>query len=82
VTWCTWTSRKLSNIPDGGGHKVHGRAFGGRNKTAHRDPARPRKVSGRANLGHSYLHNAVDDYSRLAYTEILCDETTETATAF
>jgi hypothetical protein len=45
-------------------------------------PPGPRKVSGRANLGHSYLHNAVDDYSRLAYTEILCDETTETATAF
>ncbi|WP_190858622.1 integrase core domain-containing protein, partial [Actinomadura sp. RB99] len=28
------------------------------------------------------LHNAVDDHSRLAYTEILPDETKETATAF
>jgi transposase InsO family protein len=74
--------KKLGNIPDGGGHKVHGRAVGGRNSAAHRDPARPRKVGGRANLGYSYLHNAVDDHSRLAYTEILPDETKETAAAF
>ncbi|WP_410669435.1 IS481 family transposase [Amycolatopsis sp. cmx-4-68] len=74
--------KKLGNIPDGGGHKVHGRAVGGRNSAAHRDPARPRKVGGRANLGYSYLHNAVDDHSRLAYTELLPDETRETAAAF
>ncbi|MEV5721999.1 IS481 family transposase, partial [Amycolatopsis mediterranei] len=74
--------KKLGNIPDGGGHKVHGRAVGGRNSAAHRDPARPRKVGGRANLGYGYLHNAVDDHSRLAYTEILTDETKETAAAF
>jgi transposase InsO family protein len=74
--------KKLGNIPDGGGHKIHGRAVGGRNSAAHRDPARPRTVGGRANLGYSYLHNAVDDHSRLAYTEILPDETKETAAAF
>ena len=74
--------KKLGNIPDGGGHKVHGRTIGGRNSAAHRDPARPRKVGGRANLGYSYLHNAVDDHSRLAYTEIPADETKETAAAF
>jgi transposase InsO family protein len=74
--------KKLGNIPDGGGHRVHGRAVGGRNSAAHRDPARPRTVGGRANLGYSYLHNAVDDHSRLAYTEILPDETKETAAAF
>jgi hypothetical protein len=74
--------KKLGNIPDGGGHKVLGRAAGGHNSYAHRDPARPRKLSNRANLGYSYLHNAVDDHSRLTYTEILSDETKETAAAF
>jgi transposase InsO family protein len=74
--------KKLGNIPDGGGHKVHGRTVGGHNSSAHRDPGRPRTVGGRANLGYCYLHNAVDDHSRLAYTEILPDETQQTATAF
>ncbi|RJQ79998.1 IS481 family transposase [Pseudonocardiaceae bacterium YIM PH 21723] len=74
--------KKLGNIPDGGGHKVHGRALGGRNSSAHRDITRPRTRSNRPNLGYSYLHNAVDDHSRLAYTEILADETKETAAAF
>ncbi|PWK76417.1 transposase, partial [Lentzea atacamensis] len=74
--------KKLGNIPDGGGHKVHGRTIGTRNSSAHRDPARPRTIGNRANLGYSYLHNAVDDHSRLAYTEILADETKETAAAF
>jgi len=74
--------KKLGNIPDGGGHKTHGRTIGGRNSSAHRDPTRPRNVAGRPNLGYGYLHNAVDDHSRLAYTEILPDETKQTATAF
>ncbi len=74
--------KKLGNIPDGGGHKIHGRAAGGRNSSAHRDPDRPRTVGGRPNLGYGYLHNAVDDHSRLAYTEILPDETKQSAAAF
>jgi transposase InsO family protein len=74
--------KKLGNIPDGGGHRVHGRATGGRHSSAHRDPTRPRTAHGRPNLGYSYLHNAVDDHSRLAYTEILGDQTKETAAAF
>jgi transposase InsO family protein len=74
--------KKLGNIPDGGGHRAHGRAAGGRHSSAHRDPSRPRTVHGRPNLGYSYLHNAVDDHSRLAYSEILADETKETAAAF
>ncbi|MGW2515421.1 IS481 family transposase [Streptomyces scopuliridis] len=59
--------KKLGNIPDGGGHKVLGRAAGRRN---------------RAGAGMSFLHNAVDDHSRLAYSEILTDEKKETAVAF
>ena len=74
--------KKLGNIPDGGGWRIHGRAQGSRNSQAHRDPARPRKVHGRANLGYCYVHSAVDGYSRLAYSEALGDESAATALAF
>ncbi|WP_189719285.1 helix-turn-helix domain-containing protein, partial [Streptomyces chryseus] len=59
--------KKLGNIPDGGGHKVLGRQAG---------------RESRSNAGYSYLHTAVDDRSRLAYSEILTDEKKETATGF
>ncbi|GAA3367356.1 IS481-like element ISMsm9 family transposase [Streptomyces sannanensis] len=59
--------KKLGNIPDGGGHKTLGRQAG-------------RKT--RSGVGYSYLHNAVDDHSRLAYSEILGDEKKETAVGF
>jgi transposase InsO family protein len=59
--------KKLGNIPDGGGHKVLGRQAG-------------RKT--RSGAGYSYIHTAVDDHSRLAYSEILTDETKHTAAAF
>jgi len=73
--------KKLGNIPDGGGHRVLGRAAGNRNN--HASAPIPNNGSGpQAKLGYAYLHNAVDDHSRLAYTEILTDETKETATAF
>jgi transposase InsO family protein len=74
--------KKLGNIPDGGGHRVLDRAAGKRNRQAHRDPARARKISNQPNLGYACLHTAIDDHSRLAYTEILPDETRETAAAF
>ncbi|WP_345613709.1 IS481 family transposase, partial [Pseudonocardia adelaidensis] len=73
--------KKLGNIPDGGGHRVHGRAAGSPNST--RSVPIPNNSTGpRARLGYSYLHNAIDDHSRLAYTEILPDETKTTAAAF
>ncbi|WP_420079679.1 IS481 family transposase [Streptomyces sp. JL4002] len=59
--------KKLGNIPDGGGHKALGRQAG-------------RKT--RSGTGYSYIHTAVDDHSRLAYSEIHTDEKKETATAF
>ena len=59
--------KKLGNIPDGGGHKKLGRSQGRKN---------------RSGTGYAYLHNAVDDHSRLAYTEILADEKKETAAGF
>jgi transposase InsO family protein len=61
--------KKLGRIPDGGGHRVHGRAA-----------ARP--IKGRNMPGYAYLHHAIDDHSRLAYSEILTDERKETAAAF
>ncbi|PWJ24855.1 transposase IS481 family protein [Branchiibius hedensis] len=64
--------KKLGRIPDGGGHRVHGRAAGKAN-------SRATSSSGR---GYAYLHHAVDDHSRYAYSEILADEKKETATAF
>lgn len=74
--------KKLGRIPDGGGHRVHGRAQGRRNSSAHRESGRARKVHGRPNLGYAFLHHAVDDHSRYTYSEILADEKKETATAF
>ncbi|MGW7462532.1 leucine zipper domain-containing protein, partial [Streptomyces sp. NPDC054797] len=59
--------KKLGSIPDGGGHKVLGR------------PAGRKKKSG---AGYQYIHTAVDDHSRLAYSEIHADEKKETATGF
>lgn len=65
--------KKLGRIPDGGGHKMLGRFDGVRNKTGTKSNRRP---------GYMFLHNAVDDHSRLAYTEILGDEKKETAAGF
>jgi len=59
--------KKLGRIPDGGGWRVHGRA------------ARPHYKRG---TGYSFLHTALDDHSRLAYSELLADERKETAAAF
>ncbi len=61
--------KKLGRIPDGGGHRMLGRTLGNKNN----------KKQGR---GYSFLHHAVDGYSRLAYSEILTDERKETAAAF
>jgi transposase InsO family protein len=59
--------KKLGRIPEGGGWRIHGR------------PARPNRKRGQ---GYLFVHNAVDDHSRLAYSEILADERKETAAAF
>jgi len=67
--------KKLGKIPDGGGWRMLGRAQGKRNR--HRtDPGRHPRI------GYHFLHTAIDDYSRLAYSELLTDETKETAAAF
>jgi transposase InsO family protein len=60
--------KKLGRIPDGGGHKVLGRAVGKRDR--------------RRGMGYWFIHNAVDDCTRLAYSELLTDERKETAAGF
>jgi transposase InsO family protein len=70
--------KKLGNIPDGGGHRAAGRARGFRNK---RHTTTERKNRWPV-IGYGYLHTALDDHTRLAYTEILADERKDTAAAF
>lgn len=62
--------KKIGKIPDGGGWKAHGRQMG---RTAAKRKAR---------IGFDYVHSAVDDHSRLAYSEILPDEKGPTCAAF
>jgi transposase InsO family protein len=59
--------KKLGRIPDGGGWKVLGRQN------------RPNTHRG---SGYAFIHTAIDDHSRLAYSEILPDEQGATAAAF
>ncbi|MFF0494758.1 IS481 family transposase [Nocardia sp. NPDC004068] len=73
--------KKLGKIPAGGGWRMLGRTAGGRNAQAD-------KSSGRYNAyrqpirGYHFLHTALDDHSRVAYSEILGDETKDTAAGF
>ncbi|WP_055415904.1 IS481 family transposase, partial [Streptomyces pactum] len=59
--------KKLGRIPDGGGWRIHGRA------------ACPDR---RRTTGFDYIHSAVDDHSRLAYSEVHPDEKAATCAAF
>jgi transposase InsO family protein len=62
--------KKLGRIPPGGGWKARGLA------------ATVPEKSRRPKIGYDYVHAAVDDYSRLAYAEILPDEKGATAASF
>ncbi|MFI0213388.1 IS481 family transposase, partial [Streptomyces lydicus] len=70
--------KKLGNIPDGGGWRTVGRVAGAHNRQATTD----QRKSCKPVIGYSYIHSAVDDHSRLAYSEVLTDERKETAAAF
>src|ERR671932_2570928 len=58
--------KKLGRIPDGGGHRAHGRADGARGR----------------GIGYDYIHSAVDDRSRVAFSQLLPDENAMTAAGF
>ncbi|MGB9378096.1 MAG: IS481 family transposase [Mycobacteriales bacterium] len=62
--------KKIGKIPEGGGWRAHGRL-------ASRTWAQKR-----ARIGFDYVHSAVDDHSRLAYSEILPDEKGPTCAGF
>ena len=62
--------KKIGRIPDGGGWRAWGRQMG---STAAKKKQR---------IGYDYIHSAVDDHTRLAYSEIHADEQGTTAAGF
>jgi transposase-like protein len=60
--------KKLGRIPAGGGWRVHGKG---------KDRAK-----GHARVGYDFIHSAVDAKSRLAYSEVLSNETGVTSAGF
>jgi len=61
--------KKLGRIPDGGGWRALGRGLGDNRDRRH-------------GTGFDYVHSLVDDYSRLAYSEVLPDEKGTSCAAF
>jgi transposase len=73
--------KKLGRIPEGGGWRIHGRG----SKQDHRAGVarvRAARAGAASSRGYAYIHHAVDDHSRLAYSEIHTDERKETAIGF
>ncbi len=60
--------KKIAAIPNGGGWKMHGRG----NAPAVK----------RSSVGYRYIHTAIDDRTRVAYSEIHSDERSVTAAGF
>jgi len=67
--------KKLGRIARGAGHRVTGRRRG---NPSHTDAAGVR----RRLVGWEFVHIAIDDATRLAYAEVLADETTATVIGF
>ena len=60
--------KKIGRIPGGGGWRAHGRG----------NANNPRRTK----VGYAFVHSAVDDYSRVAYCEVLDDERAVSSIAF
>ena len=73
--------KKLGRIPDGGGWRTHGRGSA-QDRAAGSARDKAARTGAASSRGYSFLHHAIDDHSRLAYSEILTDEKQETAAAF
>ena len=73
--------KKLGKIPDGGGWRAFGRTSA-QHRQAQAASDRAARTGAPASRGYVYLHHAVDDHSRLAYSEQLLDERKETAAGF
>lgn len=68
--------KKVGRIPKGGGWAVHGIG-----SEEHKASRRASNRKGQK-VGNAYLHSMVDDYSRVAYTEVLDNEQGPTAAGF
>ena len=68
--------KQLGRIQGGAGWRVRGGSQH-YNPTRHDKDGRKRKT-----VGYEYVHVAVDDFSRLAYAEVLPDQKATTAIAF
>jgi transposase InsO family protein len=70
--------KQLGRIEGGAGK----RAFGGERRQRHNPRRTDAEGVRRYHVGHEYVHVCVDDYSRLAYAEVLPDQKTTTAIGF
>lgn len=73
--------KKLGKIPDGGGWRFAGRGSV-QDRRAHLTRDRAKRAGASSARGYAYIHHAVDDHTRLAYSEIHADERKETAVGF
>lgn len=64
--------KKLGRIPRGGGWRLHGRDATVSVANRHK----------KTKIGYDYVHTAIDDHTRLAYSEVLTDEKDATCAAF
>jgi transposase InsO family protein len=63
--------KKLGKIPEGGGWRGRGELRSSHQSRTDKTP-----------IGYDYVHSLIDDYSRLAYSEVLPDEKGPTCAAF
>ncbi len=64
--------KKLGRIPKGGGWRLHGRDAAVSVANRHK----------KTRVGYDYVHTAIDDHTRLAYSEVLSDEKDLTCAEF
>lgn len=64
--------KKLGRIPKGGGWRLHGRGAAVSVANRHK----------KTRIGYDYIHTAIDDHTRLAYSEVLPDEKDLTCAQF
>jgi transposase InsO family protein len=64
--------KKLGRIPTGGGWRLHGRQAKVSVANRHK----------KTKIGYDYVHSAIDDHTRLAYSEALNDEKDTTCAGF
>jgi len=64
--------KKLGRIPAGGGWRLHGRDAAVSVANRHK----------KTKIGYDHVHTAIDDHTRLAYSEALADEKDQTCAGF